>query len=184
MHEVMFDTAQIWQTPQGDWLALKVDKNHLQIARRFADSMTEGKQFVAMLKQYRQKRSLDSNAYFWLLADKVAEKIGISPEEVYRRLIPEIAGNREVICARENAADKLREGWERNGIGWLTDSFKSKIEGCVNVVLYYGSSTYDTKQMSRLIDLIVQEAKQLGIETMTPQELAALKDRWNDAQTD
>jgi hypothetical protein len=51
----------------------------------------------------------------------------------------------------------------------------SKINGCTNVILYYGSSTYNTAQMSLLIDHLVQDAKALGIETMTPQELEALK---------
>ncbi len=54
----------------------------------------------------------------------------------------------------------------------------SKIEGCVNVVLYYGSSTYDTKQMSSLIDQLIFDAKELGIETATPQELARYKEEW------
>lgn len=56
----------------------------------------------------------------------------------------------------------------------------SKLQGCVNVVLYFGSSTYDTAQMSRLIDLCVQDCKQVGIETMTPAELEALVERWDD----
>ena len=60
----------------------------------------------------------------------------------------------------------------------MTDVNPSKIEGCKNVTLYYGSSTYDTRQMSRLIDLVVQDCKEQGIETMTPFELDALKERW------
>ena len=59
----------------------------------------------------------------------------------------------------------------------------SKLPGCVNVILYYGSSTYDTAQMSRLINLAVQDCKEQGIETMTPQELAAMMEGWN-AQAD
>lgn len=54
----------------------------------------------------------------------------------------------------------------------------SKLKGCNNLILYYGSSTYNTEQMSRLIDNIVQDCKAVGIETMTPAELAALKDAW------
>ena len=45
-------------------------------------------------------------------------------------------------------------------------------------MLYYGSSTFDTKQMSRLIDNIVQDCKAVGIETLTPQQLDALKEGW------
>lgn len=73
---------------------------------------------------------------------------------------------------------KLCDGWNKNGIGWQTEVMDSKIDGCKNVVLYYGSSTFDTKQMSRLIDNIVQDCKELGIETLTPQQLDALKEEW------
>ena len=179
MHEVMFDTAQIWQTPQGDWLALKVDKNHLQVARRFVDSMTEGKQFVAMLKQYRQKRSLDANAMCWSIIGKISEKVGVPPEEVYRHAIRDVGGNYEVMPVRNDALERWRAIWESNGIGWICEEIgASKLEGYTNVRNFYGSSAYDKAQMSRLIDLIVQEAKQLGVETLSESEKALLLEEW------
>jgi hypothetical protein len=69
-------------------------------------------------------------------------------------------------------------GWEHNGLGWVTERSPSKIEGCTNVTLYYGSSTYDTAQMSRLIDLVIQECKQQDIDTMTPAERDRLVSLW------
>ena len=63
-------------------------------------------------------------------------------------------------------------------LGWLTDAFPSKLPGCTNVILYYGSSCYDTKQMSRLIDLVVEDCKEQGIDTATPAEIALLKEEW------
>lgn len=68
----------------------------------------------------------------------------------------------------------------RNGIGWMTDTGPSKIKGCVNVTVWYGSSVYDTEQMARLIDAIVQDCRDVGIETMTPRELDALVSRWGE----
>lgn len=56
-----------------------------------------------------------------------------------------------------------------------TDTFESKIVGCTNVILYYGSSTYDTAQMHRLIELIAQECKQHDIEVLTPEQIARLR---------
>ena len=49
----------------------------------------------------------------------------------------------------------------------------------VIVRAYYGSSQYNTKQMSRLIDMVVEGAKELGIETLTPEELARIKEEWH-----
>ena len=127
------------------------------------------------VKQHRNKRSLDANGYAWVLMDKIAARMHIDKVEVYREAIKNIGGVSETVCVQDKAVDRLRQGWEQNGIGWQTDTMPSKLKGCTNVILYYGSSTYDTQQMSLLIDHIVQDAKALGIETMTPAELEALK---------
>ncbi|MEF9865506.1 MAG: hypothetical protein RR814_03615, partial [Oscillospiraceae bacterium] len=65
---------------------------------------------------------------------------------------------------------------------WTSETTDSKLEGCTNVILYYGSSVYDTAQMARLIDNIVQDCKAVGIETKTPEELQILKERWASAR--
>lgn len=132
------------------------------------------------VKPFRQRRSLDANAYCWVLIDKIAESFGESKESVYRQYITNIGGNSEVVCVKNNAVERLCQGWQRNGLGWQTETFESKIEGCTNVTLYYGSSVYDSAQMSRLLDLIVQDCKQLGIPTETPNEIARLKSMWGE----
>lgn len=126
------------------------------------------------IKKWREPRSRDANAYAWVLIDKIAAVLSIDKAEVYREAIREIGGVSDTVCVQDVAVQKLCEGWEHNGIGWQTETFPSKIEGCTNVVLYYGSSTYDTKQMSLLIDHLVTEAKALGVETMPLDKLAVL----------
>lgn len=158
----------------GDWLCIQTNK-----ARMVLDEIADGKLYDVTIKEHRERRSLDANAYAWVLLDKLAEKLQLAKTELYRSYIREIGGNSETVCVLKDAADKLCSGWAHNGIGWLTDALPSKIDGCINVVLYYGSSTYDTAQMSRLIDLIVQDCKAQGIETMTPQQLAALMEGWS-----
>jgi hypothetical protein len=130
------------------------------------------------VKQYRAKRSLDANAYFFVLADKLAAKLGTSKEEVYRNAVRDIGGVSEIVCVKNEAVERLCEGWSKNGIAWQTETFPSKIDGCTNVILYYGSSTYTTDQMSRLIDHIVQDCKAVGIETMTPNAIAEMLSLW------
>lgn len=172
---VGFTEARWHQDDGGFWISLKVD-NPLE-ARQFL-SEKKDKKYIAEMKEYRERRSLDANAYAWVLMDKLAEKTGIPKTTIYRSYIREIGGNNTVVCSVEAAVDSLVAGWSKNGLGWVTDVSPSKIEGCKNVTLYYGSSTYDTRQMSRLIDLVVQDCKEQGIETMTPFELDALKERW------
>ena len=147
----------------------------------FADVVNDysGKQLKLQIKPITKQRSLDCNAYCWVLIDKLAAKTGIPKREIYRNAIKEIGGVSTAVCVQEKAADLLCENWEQKGIGWQTERMPSKIDGCVTVFLYYGSSTYDAAQMKRLVDLIQQECKQQGIETKTPEELAQLLSSWN-----
>lgn len=169
-------TADAWRwmaDQDGQWLCIRTNS-----AQKTCEEMEIGKVYEVIVKPRRKKRSLDANAYCWVLLDKLAEKLSTPKTEVYRQYIREIGGNCETVCVLEKAADKLIDGWSRNGVGWLADKIPSKLDGCVNVTLYYGSSTYDTAQMARFIDLIVQDCKAQGIETLTPCELDAMKERW------
>lgn len=130
------------------------------------------------LKKFRKKRSLDANSYAWVLLDKLAAVTGTGKTALYRHYIKDVGGNSETVCVVNKAAEKLREGWEHNGLGWATETIPSKLEGCTNVILYYGSSTYDTAQMARLIDLIVQDCRALGVETLPPYKLAVMVEEW------
>lgn len=144
----------------------------------YIDSLDENKQYTLIIQEKKKKRSLNANAYAWVLLDKLAAVLHIGKTELYRSYIKEIGGNSDVVCVIDKALDDLRKGWEHNGLGWLTETMPSKIAGCTNVIVYYGSSTYDTAQMSRLIEMIVQDCKENGIETLTPAELQSMCDEW------
>ncbi len=130
------------------------------------------------IKKYRKRRSLDANAYAWVLIDKLANKLNLTKVEVYRELIRNIGGVSQTVCVKTEAVEALCSGWKHNGLGWFAETFPSKLPGCTNVILYYGSSCYDTQQMGNLIDLLVEDCKAQGIETATPDELARYKDEW------
>ena len=102
----------------------------------------------------------------------------IPKEYLYKCLIREI-GSYEVIPIRGKAVKKFRQAWSKNGLGWITETTKSKIKGYTNVIAYYGSSIYDTREMSRLIELIIQECKQLDIETKSAAEIDSLLKEWD-----
>jgi hypothetical protein len=159
---------------------LTLEVNELNDFKQLVDDMNGCEKLSIEVKPFRERRSLDANAYAWVLMDKLAEKLNESKENVYREFIKNIGGNSEIVCVKNSALDRLRDGWSKNGIGWQTDTFDSKIEGCTNVILYYGSSTYDTAQMSRLLDLIIQDCKEQGIPTETPDEIARLKALWGE----
>lgn len=134
------------------------------------------KQFT--IKEYKPKRSLDANAYCWVLLQKIADKLNSSKEEIYRRIIKQ-KGTFEIIPIKNEAVDTFINAWQEHGLGWICEVLRdSKLDGFTNVIAYYGSSTYDTKQMAYFIDYIVEEAKQLDIETIKPNELESLKNSW------
>lgn len=169
---------------QIDWKSgkplLTLEVNERYDFESLVDELKDCDRLSIEVKQFKNRRSLDANAYCWVLIDRLAEKIKASKEDIYRQYVRSIGGNSEVVCVKNNALERLCQGWRRNGIGWQTETFPSKIDGCTNVILYYGSSEYDTAQMSRLIDLVVQDCKDQGIETMTPNELAHLKATWGE----
>ena len=136
------------------------------------------KMLDVQIESHKNRRSLDANAYCWALIGQIAAATGIKKEEVYREEIKQVGGNCDTVCVKREAAVGLARHWQHNGLGWMAETFESKVPGCVNVNLYYGSSVYDTAQMSRLIDNVVQDAVALGIETKTPRELALLKEDW------
>jgi hypothetical protein len=104
--------------------------------------------------------------------------LNIPKEDVYRHFIKDVGGNNEIVCVTNEAVERLCDGWRKNGLGWLTETFPSKLVGCTNVILYFGSSTYDTSQMHRFLDLIIDACKSQGIDTITPNEKAKLLSMW------
>ncbi len=157
---------------------LELDGNETETLEKF-----RGKHVDATFKLFRKGRSLDANAYFWVLADRLAARTGRPKIEIYKDYVREVGGNNQIVCVQSEAAEELRSGWEHNGLGWITDTMPSKLPGCTNVVLYYGSSTYTTGQMSRLIDLAVQDCRAIGIDTKTPEQIREMLGDWELPKT-
>ena len=144
----------------------------------FIDSITDDKEYIITIKEHKQKRSLNANSYFWELCGKLAEKTHIPKTEIYRSYIKEIGGNSEIICIQDKALTHFREIWEQGHIGRFTEICDSKLKGCTNVIVYYGSSDYDTTTMSRLIEMVVQDCVEQEIPTYSQTELQKLCDEW------
>jgi hypothetical protein len=128
------------------------------------------------IEPQRVRRSLDANAYCWVLCDRIADVLRSTKEEVYRRAIREVGVFQDVAVQQGSAVKTLVQTWTSRGIGWIAEVFDSSLidrsgKRMMRVRLYSGSHIYDTKEMSRLIDWLVDEAKGLGIETLPEDEL-------------
>ena len=129
------------------------------------------------IKKFFKHRSLDANAYMWVLIDKLSVATATPCRDIYFDQLKNVGGNMEQYCSVPGAIDKLCELWKQEGHtgwGWPFERYPSKIDGCENVKLWYGSSTFDTATMSRLLSNLVQDCKACGIETLPPDELKSL----------
>lgn len=129
-------------------------------------------------KKYRQKRSLDANAYCWVLMSKIAELHDTSKDEVYEEMLQKYGyfykddnGYITVTVKSEVDMSKINGHWKfYKGNGQFSSYLMIK-----------GSSEYDSKEMANFIDRIVDEAKEQGIQTETPNEIARMKAMWGTA---
>ena len=144
------------------------------ILKQFQD-VKDDKELTVQVKEYKQKRSLSQNAYMWVLLDEIGKAINRSKEDVYKELVKDY-GVFEIIPLKDEAVERFNHNWCKNGLGWFTQILgKSKLNGYTNLIIYYGSSTYNTQEMNRLLDAVVSECEELGIQTMTMAEIMLLQ---------
>lgn len=125
--------------------------------------------------KWREKRSLDANAYYWQLLTQVADATNQSNTEVHNQMLSEF-GTVEVMAGAAMTVILLDSvDWRKlPGLHLRPTSAAKVLDNGKLYRVYYvmkGSHEYDSKEMSRLINGLVEEAKQLGIETMTPAEI-------------
>ena len=129
------------------------------------------------LKKWREKRSLAANAYMWVLVTKIAMELKSTPEEIYEQFImdyslPEQDENGYVVITVRGDVDMSRipghwKFYQASG-DWKWKSY----------VKMMGSSDFDTKMMSDFLDVVIDQAESLGIETATPDEIERMKQSW------
>ena len=166
-----------------DWLS---GKFHLtfEVENNVSQQITaiQGKELRITAKQWREKRSLDANAYYWVLIAKLAESMHISKPRAHNLMLRRYGQNLTIdghgayirIPDTEKAEEMALEASE-----WHIRPTSEVIRGNDGVnyrtyVMLMGSSGYDTAEMSHLIDGLVDECKALGIETLPPDELARM----------
>lgn len=159
-------------------ISLLVDVNNKEVVEKLK---SENKLCIE-LKKWRQKRSLDANSYCWVLCDKIAKELCkdgtiVTKEDVYKDAILQI-GSFEPFIVQEKTYVNFKRIWEKQGLGFLVQEV-SKKDKCIKVNCYYGSSTYNTKEMSLLIEDLIELAKTLNVETKSQSEINSLLKEWD-----
>lgn len=168
----------------GPKITIKLQKGENYAATSFMDSLgpiNQEKEYDIKVQQRKKLRSLDANAYMWTLLGQLSKAVRppVKKEDLYRQYVKDY-GVFEIVPVREDAVFRWFSAWESRGTGWVCkDLGKCKhTPGYNNILCCYGSSTYTTEEMSILIDAVVADCKEMGIETLPPDELQRLKELW------
>jgi len=162
-------------TMNGAYLLIPITKN----INEQVDELRTDKEYSISITEQKKKRTLEANSYAWVLCQAIAEKVGASKEEVYQRVIKDM-GNFTVLPIKTEAIKRFEEIWQAHGIGWLTEDLGEcrRTQGYHNIAAYHGSSIYDTKEMSRLIEGLIDLANELHIDVISEQERDLLIKEW------
>lgn len=163
-------------TPQGQAEIILTSTSRKVDISKLREATAKGKQLTAEIKQHRRKRSLDANAYLWVLLGKIAGALRADKDEIYLLML-ERYGVYTHIIAKPHVVEQVKLQWRTvRELGEVTVNGQTGIQ----LQCYFGSSTYDTQQMTVLIDGVVSECQAMGIDTLPPDELKELKKKWGN----
>lgn len=177
--QLKFNKAKWSLDSEGCWLSILVQNR--PAVQQFVATKKD-KLYSAELKEYRERRSLDANAYAWLLIGKLADALTLeasgatayNKDDVYRLMLKRY-GQGGVVKIPNSQVDNFRRAWKYNEKHEsLPDEEKAQY-----FRFWVGSSEYNTQEMAIFINGIVSECKEQGIETATPEELARMKEEWH-----
>lgn len=141
----------------------------------------KGLKLKIIAKRDIKKRSLNANNYFWKLLQELCELAEIDTVEEYKRRVKELGIFRRFKIEKDNI-NTFKKMWTSQGVAWFCEIFDTEIIGNIEFKIinaYYGSSSFNSKQMSRLINDLVEDCKVYGIETKTPAEIKSLLESWS-----
>lgn len=146
---------------------------------RLAESLDGEKEYTITVKERKRKRSLNANNYAWKLINDLAIVLNKKPIDVYRSYIDDIGDNYKCMqVTGKEVVVLLGKLWQNNGLGWLVKVDYTQYQNVYDVYLYYGSSRFNTAQMSRLISLILQDCEEFGVKTYSQEEVDRLVKEW------
>lgn len=173
MTRLRFTGLNLRDTGVGLILHIGIPKKYLNAVQGILERFNANYEYE--IKPYKEKRSLSANALAWLYCDRLAEKLHSTKEEIYRIAVANVGVFTEIKVADAEAAKRFKQIWQHNGVGWLTKTINE-----TTIQAYYGSSTYNTQEMARLIDFLQDECRRQGIETRPQEEIDSMLREWGE----
>lgn len=148
----------------------------------------KNKLYQLEVKEHRKKRTQDANQKLWALINEMSTILKLTPEEIYQGYIPDVGNNYRVFPVKPEDINQTAEEWCHGHLGRMVEDMGQcriwELREYHNLKCYKGSSEYDTATFSRLLDLVIQDCRQLGIETMSERERSLLMDEWEKTYAD
>lgn len=150
-------------------ITFTTQKSNLEQISRLKDE-----NMIVEVKKQTKKRSTSQNAYLWILLDELGKKINRSKEDVYKTYIKDY-GVFEIIPIKNEAVENFIDKWGKNGLGWVCEDLgESKLKGYTKLITYFGSSTYTSTEMARLLEAVIIDCEEMGIDTLTINDIMKL----------
>ena len=152
---------------------LTLELNERDKATKMYDKLNRVETLDIDIDKHREKRSLDSNSYCWVLIGKIADSVGASKDEIYLAMLKKY-GQTFVCKIPNNHVDRFK----RSEKYWEEHESLDAEEKAQYFRVWVGSSNYNTEEMSIFINGIVSEAKELDIDVRTPDQIAEMMSLW------
>lgn len=152
---------------------LTLELNERNNATRMYDKLNAVETLDISIDKHREKRSLDSNSYAWVLISKIADAVGASKDEIYLEMLKKY-GQTFVCKIPNNHVDRFK----RSEKYWEEHESLDAEEKAQYFRVWVGSSHYNTEEMSIFINGICDEATELDIDVRTPDQIAEMMSLW------
>ena len=150
-------------------ITFTTQKSNLEQISRLKDE-----NMIVEVKKQVKKRSVSQNAYLWVLLDELGKVLNRSKEDVYKTYIKDY-GVFETIPIKNEAVDSFVNKWGKNGLGWICEDLgESKLKGYTKLITYFGTSTYTSSEMARILEAVIIDCEEMGIDTLTINDIMKL----------
>ena len=127
--------------------------------------------------KYRQKRSLDANGLLWLCLGRIASNLRTDKWDVYLEMLKRY-GQYTYIVVKEKVVEQVKQQWRECEVVGEIDVNGQK---AIQMLCYFGSSTYNSKEFSVLLDGVISEMQEMGLETPTSSELKRVMEQYENS---
>lgn len=138
--------------------------------KQIVENLDESKKYDVKISYHIEKRTLTANAYYWVLVNKIANVLQTSKEEVHEKMIKRYSQREYISVLEQVDIEKYGIRYYDEGVNFTQNGKRFK-----SYIIYENSSDMNKLEFSILIEGIVSEAQEMGIETLTPEQIALLK---------